>query len=98
MAVPTLVRDMFKNPQGSYDSARILFVIGGVNGIFSPVAFQTWAMWRGQAWDATAFCLAYGGMLSAVLSLGGLGIATKDKGVAAANNTVPPSDPPGGQP
>lgn len=98
MAIQALLRDMFKNPSGSYDSARILFVFGGLNGIISPVAFQIWAMYRGQAWDATAYCLAYGGMLSAVLSLGGLGIATKDKGVASAMNTTTPSDPPGGQP
>ena len=92
------LRDMFKGVGGGYDSARILFVIGGLNGIITPVAFQAWAMWRGQAWDATSYCLAYGGMLSAVLSLGGLGIATKDKGIASAKNTTPPSDPPGGQP
>lgn len=98
MKVSSLFRDMFKNPAGSYDSARILFVFGGLNGIISPVAFQIWAMMRGQAWDATSYCLAYGGMLSAVLSLGGLGIATKDKGVASALNTTPPSPPEGGQP
>lgn len=90
--------NIFKGVQGSWDSARILFVIGGLNGIITPVAFQAWAMWRGQAWDATSYCLAYGGMLSAVLSLGGLGIATKDKGIASALNTTPKSDPPGGQP
>lgn len=94
----SLIKDMFKNPSGSYDSARILFVFGGLNGIISPVAFQIWAMARGQTWDATAYCLAYGGMLSAVLSLGGLGIATKDKGVASAMNTTPPMPPEGGQP
>lgn len=79
--------DIFKGRDGKPESARVLFVIGGLNGIISPVVFQAWAMWRGQAWDAATYCLAYGGMLSAVISLGGLGIATKEKGVAAANVT-----------
>lgn len=92
------LRDMLKGISGGYDTARILFLIGGLNGIITPVVFQAWAMHRGQPWDATAYCLAYGGMLSAVLGFGSLGIATKEKGIASAKNTTPPSDPPGGQP
>jgi putative hemolysin len=92
-----LLRDVFKGVSGQYDSARILFLIGGLNGVITPVVFQAWAMYRGQPWDATSYCLAYGGMLSAVISLGGLGISIKEKGVASAKNTTP-NDPQGGQP
>lgn len=92
-------KSMFRGPNGTgYDTARILFGIGGLNGIISPVAFQAWAMFKGEHWDPLAFCTAYGGMLAAVIGFGGLGIATKDKGVASALNTTPPSPPEGGQP
>jgi hypothetical protein len=93
-----LLRNIFKGVSGEYDSARILFVIGGLNGVISPVGFQIWSMLKGEHWDPLAFCTAYGGMLAAILSLGGLGIATKDKGVASAQNTTAPSPPEGGQP
>jgi hypothetical protein len=88
---------MFKNPMGTYDTARILFGVGGLNGIIAPVVFQSWAMSKGQTWDPVGFCAAYGGMLSVILAGGGLGIATKDKGVASALNTTAPSPPEGGQ-
>jgi hypothetical protein len=93
-----MLRDMFKGPAGSYDTARILFAIGGLFGIVAPVVFQAWAISKGQNWDPLAFCTAYGAELAAILSLGGFGIATKDKGVASALNTTPPSPPEGGQP
>lgn len=93
----TNLKMMFKGPQGGYDTARILFAVGGLNGVVSPVVFQAWAMVKNQPWDPLAFCTAYGGMIAAILSLGGLGIATKDKGVASALNTQP-KEPEGGQP
>lgn len=74
---------------GSPDSARILFVIGGIAAIFAPIGFQVWAMIRHQTWDATAFCLAYGGLLTSYILGGSLGISVKDKGVAAANAAAP---------
>lgn len=92
------LREMFKGPSGSYDVVRILFGVGGGNGVVCPPAFQAWAMARGEHWDPLAFCTAYGGMLAAIVAAGGAAMALKDKGVAAALNTVPPSDPPGGQP
>lgn len=77
--------DIFKGPSGNNDSARILFFIGGIAAIFAPIGFQVWAMIRHQSWDPTAFCLAYGGLLSGYILGGGFGISTKDKGVASAN-------------
>lgn len=92
------LRDMFKGPTGGYDTARVLYAIGGAFAVVAPVAFQAWALYKGEHWDPLAFCTAYGGELSAVLALGGLGIATKDKGVASALNTTAPAPPLGGQP
>jgi hypothetical protein len=85
--------DIFKGPNGNLDSGRILFFIGGLNGVIAPVCFQAWAMHKGQPWDIAAFCLAYGGMLSAIISLGSFGISIKDKGVAAANATAAQNQP-----
>lgn len=69
----------------SPDSARILFFIGGLAAIFAPIGFQVWAMIRHQPWDATSFCLAYGGLLTGYILGGCFGISNKDKGVAKAN-------------
>lgn len=89
---------MLKGPGGSYDTARILYAAGGGAMTIAPIVFQAVALAKGQPWDPAAFCAGYGGGLAGVLSLGGLGIATKDKGVASAINTVPPTPPEGGQP
>lgn len=91
-------REMLKGPGGSYDTARILYATGGLAMTIAPVVFQGVALAKGQDWDPAAFCAGYGGGLAGVLSLGGLGIATKDKGVASALNTTPPLPPMGGQP
>jgi hypothetical protein len=92
-----MLRDALKGPTGGYDTARILFALGGLNSVVAPLVFQSWAMWRGQAWDPAAFCIAYGGLLSSIILGGGFGIAAKDKGVASAINTTTPQ-PVGGQP
>jgi hypothetical protein len=80
--------DMFKGLSGGYDTARILFGIGGLNGVIAPVVFQVWAFIRGQSWDAVSFCTGYGIMLSGIIAAGGFGIRQKDKGVADAQATM----------
>ncbi len=90
--------DALKGPSGGFDTARILFAVGGFAGVTAPVVFQAWALAKGEHWDPLAFCTAYGGELAAILGVGGLGIATKDKGVASAMNTTPGAPPLGGQP
>lgn len=89
---------MFRGPTGGFDVVRILFSIGGLNGVIAPPSFQAWAMYRGEHWDPLSFCTAYGGMLAAIVTAGGLAISTKDKGVASAINTTAPAPPEGGQP
>ncbi len=46
---------MFKGPSNTYDTARILFAVGGLTGIFTPVGFQSYALWEGQRFDVFAF-------------------------------------------
>lgn len=82
--------DIFKSPTGNWDSARILFVFGGLCAVVAPIAFTIWNMARGEKFDVTAFCLAYGGMLVAVVLPGAYGIKAKDKGVAETLNALPP--------
>src|SRR6478609_11495326 len=82
--------DSIKGPNGSYDPVRILFAISGTNGVIAPVVFQVWAMLDkgADAWDVASFCLAYGGMIGAIVTAGGLVIGRKDKDVAAAAATL----------
>lgn len=84
--------DTLKGPNGTFEVARVLFAGGGVSMVTSPVVFQAIALWHGQHFDAMSFCAGYGGGLAGVLSLGGLGIATKDKGVATAKATCTDAD------
>lgn len=78
-----------EGPSGTFDTARILFVLGGVSGI----VYQGVALYKGQPWQPVEF---FGG-LGAYLGGAGLGISLKDKGVASAMNTNP-VQPDGGQP
>lgn len=83
--VKKVSNDSIMGPNG-YDPVRILFAIGGTNGVIAPVGFQIWAMWGNplEAWDVTSFCLAYGGMLGAIVGAGGVSIGSKDKKLAQA--------------
>jgi len=74
MNVGSIIQNIVRGPSGSYDPVRMLFAAGGLNGIISPVLFQTWAMFQkgADAWDPLAFCTAYGGMLGAIVATGGL--------------------------
>ncbi len=80
--------DSVRGPGGTYDPVRILFSIGGFNGVLTPVAFQIWSFFKGQEWDVAAYCLASGGMIGAIVTAGGLAIASKDKGTAQAAATL----------
>lgn len=86
----SLFLDPLKGPLGGFDSARILFAVGG----FAGIVYQGIALYKGQAWAPIEFFTGLG----AYLSGGGLGISLKDKGVASANNTTTPQPPSGGQP
>lgn len=90
--------EAFKGPTGTFDTARILFAVGGVCGSISPLIFQGIALYKNQEWHPAEFCAGYFGGLGAYLGGGGLGISLKDKGVASAMNTTPPPPLGGGQP
>lgn len=80
--------EMFKGLTGSYDTARILFAIGGLNAVIAPVGFQIWAFIHEQPWDPVNFCTGYGLMLSSIIAAGGFGIRQKDTGIANAQATM----------
>lgn len=92
--------DMFRGPSGGFDAARVLFAIGGLTAIFSPVGFQTAALFKGQVWDPLGFSTGEGIVLGSFAAVG-FGIRQKDKGVADAQATIanatstPPSPEPG---
>lgn len=92
------ISEALKGPLGGWDSARILFVVGGIGVIFGPLIFQGWALILGQEWKPGEFCAQYCGGVALYLGGGGLGISLKDKGVASANATTAPSPPEGAQP
>lgn len=85
-AIGRIINDSVLGPDGTYDPVRILFAIGGTNGVVAPVAFQIWAMIvkGADAWDVVAFCAGYGGMLGAIIAAGGIAIASRDRGTAQA--------------
>lgn len=91
------ITDALKGPLGGFDSARILFALGGIGVIFAPIIFQAWALYLKQDWHPGEFCAQYAGGLALYLGGGGLGISLKDKGVASAMNTTAPDPPLGGQ-
>lgn len=90
MKLRDLVHDSITGPNGTVDPVRLLFCIGGLNGVICPPAFQVWAMiLKGaDAWDVAAFCLAYGGMLGAIVTAGGIAIGNKDRNTAQAQATL----------
>jgi hypothetical protein len=90
--------EMLKNPTGTFDIARISLAAGSLGMVVAPIVFQGIALHMGQQFSAAEFCAGYGAGLGAVVSLGGLAIATKDKGVASALHTTAPMPPAGGQP
>lgn len=86
MSLLSILKNSVQSPDGNgYDPIRILFAIGGTNGVLMPVVFQVWAFIKGQAWDPIGFCTGYGGLLAAVITAGGIAMRNKDKGLAEAN-------------
>jgi hypothetical protein len=79
--------DMFKGPNGTYDSARVLFSLGGFFGIFSPIVFQAVALYKGQSWEPMQFSSGLGLILASFAGVG-FGISQKDKGIADSQATM----------
>jgi hypothetical protein len=71
-AMVKFVRDLFTGPSNLYyDLGRV----GLAFSLLSAVAYQGWALFQGQAFDA----LVFGTGCAAILGAGGFGIAQKDK-------------------
>lgn len=91
----SIIKNSLQSPNGAdgYDPIRILFGIGGTNGVVMPIVFEIWHMWgHAERWDPIGFCTSYGGMLSAIVVAGGVAMKQKDVGVAQSNAITAKSD------
>jgi hypothetical protein len=78
---------ILQNAAGEYETGRSLLVYGGFMAFTTPPMFMAWAMYRGQQFDVTAYCLAYAGL---IISLAPtiFSIGRKEIDVATARQTA----------
>lgn len=69
---------------GTIELSRLSVFLGATGFVVGTLAFQAWAMARGQEFDVTAFCLAFGPGFAALIGGGAGAIAIKDRNVASA--------------
>jgi hypothetical protein len=82
-------RNMLMGPGNhSLDAGRVLWVFGALAFIIGALVFQGIAVHRGQPFSMVDFGTGFGGGLSVILGLGGLGVSLKDRGVAKAQATA----------
>ena len=65
-----------------YEIGRTLWALGSV----ALIAYQGWAIQKGQTFNPTEFGLA----VAAILAAGGFGVAQKDRGAALAKTWSEP--------
>jgi hypothetical protein len=78
---------ILQNAAGEYETGRSLLVYGGFMAFTTPPLFMAWAMFRGQQYDVTAYCLAYAGLIVS-LAPTVYSIGRKERDVAVARQTV----------
>lgn len=80
---------ILKNASGEFEVGRSMLVASGASAITTPVALTLTDMaHNGWHFDPTAFCLAYGGMLTAINGVGVYTIGKKGRDDAIARQTV----------
>lgn len=80
----TGLTNALKGLSGEYELTRVAGFAGTATYIIGANAFQIWNMAKGNAFDVTAYCLAFPGGLAALgLGTGGA-VAIKDRSVATA--------------
>jgi hypothetical protein len=83
------ITDIFRGITGEFEIGRVSLGIGGFFAVTTPIAFEIYEIgWNGGHFDVTAWCLAYPGGLVALVTGGVLAIASKEKSVATARQTV----------
>lgn len=87
---------------GALELNRFNLFIGAIGFVLSTIGFQAWAMARGEHFDVSDYCTAFG-LGFAGLGLGGAGaVALKDRQVAMARTIEQtgrvPAPPPAGPP
>ncbi len=69
---------------GTVELNRLSLFLAALGYVGGTLAFQAWALSRGQDFDVTAFCLAFGGGFAALIGGGAGAVAIKDRNVAAS--------------
>lgn len=78
------ILDALKGIGGSYELNRLVGAFGGVFYIVFANVFVAWNMTKGNAFDITAYCLAFPTGLAAAVGAISAAVAWKDKGVETA--------------
>lgn len=77
-----------KGPSGGFEINRLVGALGATAYIVGANGFVAWNMFRGAAFDLTAYCLAFPtGLGVAVGAIAGA-VSLKDRNVAAAQATT----------
>lgn len=86
------ILDALKGVGNQFEINRVVGAVGSLAYIVGANAFVAWGMYRGAAFDVTAYCLAFpSGLGVAVGAIAGA-VAIKDRGVAAAKATQAATD------
>lgn len=98
-----IITEILKGVTGNYEINRVVGAIGSLAYILCANLFQGYEVfWRKQAFDVTAYCLAFPGGLAVAVGSIGVAVAIKDKAVASArvteNTNTIPAPPPAGPP
>lgn len=95
--------NLLRGTGGEYELNRVVGFIGGIAYVVGA-NFFTWyqVVWRGTAFDITAYCLAFPGGLAVVAGGTAVAVAVKDRNVATskvvASTGSKPATPPAPSP
>lgn len=80
---------------GDFELNRLVGAFGGTVYIIGANSFVAWSLHKGQAFDVTAYCLAFPGGLGVVVGAIAGAVAVKDRNVAIAKVTQETGSAPG---
>ena len=76
--------EFLRSANGGLEVNRLIGGVGGAAYIIGVQAFTAWNMAEGREFDVTAYCLAFGGGLAAIVGGTAGAVAIKDRNVASA--------------
>lgn len=95
------ILDAVKGISGNYEINRLIGAIGSIIYVIGANAFTAYeVVWKANAFDITAYCLAFPGGLAVAVGATAGAVAIKDRAVASATVTRDtgkiPAAPPAG--